>query len=79
MSDLRPSLRDGSNRESEDRKPAQAPCQTPGKWPLIALGVAVVAAVAIGGWYWAERWRRREATGDMIMVRYADDRVPRTR
>ena len=27
---------------------------------------------------WAERWRRREATGDMIIVRYADDRVPRT-
>ena len=23
---------------------------------------------------WAERWRRREATGDMILVRYADDR-----
>jgi RNA-directed DNA polymerase len=22
---------------------------------------------------WADRWRRREATGDMIMVRYADD------
>jgi RNA-directed DNA polymerase len=22
---------------------------------------------------WVERWRRREATGDMIMVRYADD------
>jgi len=22
---------------------------------------------------WAERWRRREAAGDMIMVRYADD------
>ena len=22
---------------------------------------------------WAERWRRREATGDMIMVRFADD------
>src|ERR1019366_7954938 len=22
---------------------------------------------------WAERWRRREATGDMIVVRYADD------
>jgi retron-type reverse transcriptase len=22
---------------------------------------------------WAERWRRREATSDMIMVRYADD------
>jgi group II intron reverse transcriptase/maturase len=22
---------------------------------------------------WAERWRRREATGDMIFVRYADD------
>jgi RNA-directed DNA polymerase len=21
---------------------------------------------------WAERWRRREATGDMIIVRYAD-------
>jgi RNA-directed DNA polymerase len=24
---------------------------------------------------WAERWRRREATGDMVMVRYADDLV----
>ena len=24
---------------------------------------------------WVERWRRREATGDMIMVRYADDTV----
>jgi RNA-directed DNA polymerase len=24
---------------------------------------------------WAESWRRREATGDMIMVRYADDIV----
>jgi RNA-directed DNA polymerase len=24
---------------------------------------------------WAERWRRREAMGDMIMVRYADDTV----
>jgi group II intron reverse transcriptase/maturase len=24
---------------------------------------------------WAERWRQREATGDMIMVRYADDIV----
>ena len=22
---------------------------------------------------WADRWRRREATGDMIIVRYADD------
>ena len=22
---------------------------------------------------WAERWRRRVATGDMIIVRYADD------
>ena len=27
---------------------------------------------------WAERWRQREATGDMIIVRYADDCVPRT-
>ena len=24
---------------------------------------------------WAERWRRREAKGDMILVRYADDIV----
>ena len=24
---------------------------------------------------WAKRWRRREATGDMIIVRYADDVV----
>jgi RNA-directed DNA polymerase len=22
---------------------------------------------------WAERWRRRKASGDMIIVRYADD------
>jgi RNA-directed DNA polymerase len=28
---------------------------------------------------WAERWRRRETTGDMIMVRYADDSAPRRR
>ena len=28
---------------------------------------------------WAERWRRREAQGDMIVVRYADDRAPRRR
>ena len=27
---------------------------------------------------WAERWRRHEATGDKIIVRYADDCVPRT-
>ena len=24
---------------------------------------------------WAERWRRREAQGDLIIVRYADDLV----
>ena len=24
---------------------------------------------------WADRWRRREAQGDMIIVRYADDLV----
>ncbi len=24
---------------------------------------------------WATRWRRHEATGDMIVVRYADDLV----
>src|SRR6185312_1945927 len=24
---------------------------------------------------WAERWRRREATGDMVILRYADDTV----
>jgi group II intron reverse transcriptase/maturase len=28
---------------------------------------------------WAERWRRREAHGDMIIVRYADDSAPRRR
>jgi group II intron reverse transcriptase/maturase len=28
---------------------------------------------------WIERWRRREATGDMIIVRYADDCAPRRR
>jgi retron-type reverse transcriptase len=28
---------------------------------------------------WAERWRRRETKGDMIIVRYADDSAPRRR
>src|SRR5690349_24021374 len=28
---------------------------------------------------WAARWRQREATGDMIIVRYADDGAPRRR
>ena len=27
--------------------------------------------------FWAERWRRRRATGDMIIVRYADDSITR--
>ena len=27
---------------------------------------------------WANRWRQREAQGDMVIVRYADDCVPRT-
>ena len=27
---------------------------------------------------WAARWRQREATGAMIILRYADDSVPRT-
>jgi hypothetical protein len=27
----------------------------------------------VGGWQTADRWRRRKATGDMIIVRYADD------
>jgi hypothetical protein len=26
---------------------------------------------------WVEAWRKKMATGDMIIVRYADDRVPR--
>ena len=28
---------------------------------------------------WAARWRRREARGDMVIVRYADDGAPRRR
>ena len=28
---------------------------------------------------WANRWRQREATGDMVIVRYADDCAPRRR
>ena len=28
---------------------------------------------------WAERYRRREAEDDMVIVRYADDRAPRRR
>ncbi|MER8836518.1 hypothetical protein [Mesorhizobium sp. M0909] len=38
---------------------------------------AIVAEPIIfnGFWSWAQRWRQREATGDMIIVRYADDVV----
>jgi retron-type reverse transcriptase len=28
---------------------------------------------------WAQQWRQRHATGDMIIVRYADDCAPRRR
>jgi hypothetical protein len=28
---------------------------------------------------WAQQWRRREATGNAIFVRYADDSAPRRR
>jgi retron-type reverse transcriptase len=28
---------------------------------------------------WADAWRRKVATGDVIIVRYADDRAPRRR
>ena len=28
---------------------------------------------------WVQRWRRTKATGDVIVVRYADDRAPRRR
>jgi retron-type reverse transcriptase len=27
---------------------------------------------------WVHQWRRRKATGDVIVVRFADDSVPRT-
>ena len=43
-------------------------------------GFAVLANVYLHYVFdlWANRWRQREATGDMIIVRYADDSVPRT-
>jgi RNA-directed DNA polymerase len=28
---------------------------------------------------WVQRWRRTKANGDVIVVRYADDRAPRRR
>jgi len=28
---------------------------------------------------WVQRWRQTKANGDMIVVRYADDRAPRRR
>jgi len=28
--------------------------------------------------WWAQHWRKRHARGDMIIVRFADDCVPRT-
>jgi hypothetical protein len=28
---------------------------------------------------WVQQWRKRRATGEMIVVRYADDSAPRRR
>ena len=28
---------------------------------------------------WAQRWRKRSARGDVVVVRYADDSAPRRR
>ncbi len=27
---------------------------------------------------WSDAWRRKKASGDVIVIRYADDSVPRT-
>jgi len=51
-------------------------------WPALKVTFCVQGAISpllanIYMFYafdlWAERWRRRRATGDMILVRYADD------
>jgi hypothetical protein len=42
-------------------------------------GVTCVPTAIYAFDLWAERWRRHEATGDMIIVRYADDSAPRRR
>src|SRR5262244_4130082 len=52
------------------------------KW--LKAGVLEDGIVTVSDWgtgldLWAVRWRRREATGDMIIVRYADDCAPRRR
>src|SRR5258706_12574603 len=58
---------------------AATPAQPQGKVTFCVQGVASPLLANIYLHYvldlWAERWRRHEATGDMIIVRYADDLV----
>jgi len=60
-------LEDGERKRSEEGTPQGGSIS-----PLLA-NVYLHYALDL----WTERWRRREATGDMIIVRYADDCVPR--
>jgi retron-type reverse transcriptase len=62
--------------------PIEVECAFKGKVIFCVRGVASPLLANVYLHYvfdlWANRWRQREATGDMIIVRYADDSVPRT-
>jgi hypothetical protein len=58
-----------------------------GEWSKTEAGTAQGAAVSplLSNVFlhyvfdlWADQWRRRNARGDVVLVRYADDGVPRT-
>ena len=64
----------------------QAGVSEEGQWSETTVGVpqGSVASPLLANVYlhyvfdlWVEVWRKKVATGDVIVVRYADDRVPR--
>jgi RNA-directed DNA polymerase len=70
------------------RKWLKAGVSEDGQWSETKLGTpqGAVASPLLANVYlhylfdlWADVWRRKVAKGDVIVVRYADDRVPRAR
>jgi retron-type reverse transcriptase len=68
------------------RKWMKAGVSEQGQWSETTVGTpqGSVASPLLANIYlhyvfdlWVEAWRKKVAQGDMIVVRYADDRVPR--
>src|SRR5438477_6077420 len=59
------------------RQPANCGCTVKVTFCVRGVASPLLANVYLHYVYdlWVEQWRRRHATGDMIVVRYADDSV----